>query len=288
MARLTALHSSRELGRRDRLSQTQQREYHPPGEERFMPAPTLRECFQPKGQRRALEAYAKFAGGSAWSVPMKMDLYAASRAAFDPTATDSEAFAAFESIYGNLVSYWQVFRPHGASECWPARQIFEAIKKQFGDFAWGGSVSLPTLLSSRRHQALVFSLMEMEGIKPNNEYPVMTVSKFLHFYNPSLFPIYDTEVVWNKVFKRFKGDFNTCCTSANLDQQASGAGFLRNYMCWASAHVTSAHPEFMPVFVDWLADELPPKKFETLGRDVLSTLYATAFEFTAIGAAVAQ
>ena len=32
----------------------------------------------------------------------------------------------------------------------------------------------------------------------------MPVSKFLHFYNPGLFPIYDTEMIFNKVLKRFK------------------------------------------------------------------------------------
>ena len=43
----------------------------------------------------------------------------------------------------------------------------------------------------------------------------------------------------------------------------------------------------MDTFVGWLGDELPRRKFDALGPDVLRTLYATAFEFTAIGAAVA-
>jgi hypothetical protein len=252
-----------------------------------MPRP-IKDYFQPHGQKRALEAYASFAGGSAWSIPMKMDLYVSSRAAFNPENTDVVAFTAFEAIYGNLVSYWQVFRPHGADECWPARQIFDTIKQHFAGFGWGGPVSLTNLLSDGKHQSLMFSLMEMEKIKPNNDYPIMAVSKFLHFYNPSLFPIYDTEVIWNRVFKHFKKDYDSFRTSSNLATRAGDAAFLRNYLCWASSLVESAHTGFMTAFVDWLGDELPRRKFDALGRETLSTLYATAFEFTAIGAAVIE
>jgi hypothetical protein len=249
---------------------------------------SIKDYFQPHGQKRALQAYATFAGGSAWSVPMKVDLYVASRVAFSPGRTDADAFEAFETIYRTLVSYWQVFRPHGADECWPARRIFETIKQQFAEFGWRGAVSLLNVLSSGRHQALMLSLMEMEAIKPNNGYPVMTVSKFLHFYNPGLFPIYDTEVIWNRVFKQFKKDYDAFRTSNNLASRAGDVAFLRNYLCWASSLAASAHAGFMGTFVDWLGDELPRRKFDALGRETLETLYATAFEFTAIGAAVAE
>lgn len=131
----------------------------------------------------------------------------------------------------------------------------------------------------------MLSLMAMGGIKANKGFPVMTVSKFLHFYNPSLIPIYDTEVIWNRVFKRFRADYEEFRTSANLASRAGDVAFLRNYICWASSLMAAAHPAFMSAFVDWLAGELPPKKFDAMGRDLLATLYATAFEFTAIGAA---
>lgn len=247
---------------------------------------SLRDYFQPAGQRRALEAYSGFAGSSAWSVPLKMDLYEASRVAFHTGEGDDERIKAFEKVYGNLVSSWQVFRPHGVAGSWTARTIYDKIGEHFALFAWGGPVSLPTLYGSGKHQDLMFSLMEMEKIKPNNGYPIMTVSKFLHFFNPALFPIYDTEVVWNKVFKRFKTDYDGFRTSANLASRAGDVAFMRNYMCWASSLMASAHPAFMDDFVGWLGDELPRRKFDALGPDVLRTLYATAFEFTAIGAAV--
>jgi hypothetical protein len=250
----------------------------------------LLHYFQPKGQHRALEAYIKFATGSAWSVSSKMDLYGASRTAFDPRASPEQGFLAFKTIYDTLRGYWQVFRTSkrdSDESPWTATDIFERIRKEFVGFGWDDPVQLPNLLASGKHQTLMLSMLEMRGIKAHKDFPTMTVSKFLHFYNPGLFPIYDNEVVWNRVFKRFKQpDYNDFCASVNLATNADGAAFLRNYMCWGSSLLSSAHARFMPMFVDWLEDELPRRKFEAVGRDTLGRLYATAFEFTAIGAAV--
>lgn len=88
--------------------------------------------------------------------------------------------------------------------------------------------------TERRLESL---LEKMRGIKPKKDYPTMTVSKFLHFSNPQLFPIY----------------------------------------------LSGAHGNFMPVFIDWL-DKQPGTKLAERRLDV-ATLYATAFEYVAIGAA---
>jgi hypothetical protein len=221
-------------------------------------------------------------------MPMKIDLYAASRLAFDPATPNAEGLKAFEAIYGNLVSYWQVFRPHGTAESWTARQIFDAIKNEFSEFAWGSSATLPNFLNSGRHEMLMRGLVKLDRIKPNNDYPVMAVSKFLHFFNPALFPIYDTEVIWKKVFKCFQTDYDDFCTSRELGPRADNAAFFDNYMCWGSSLLSSAHPKFMHSFVEWLGNELSPRQFDVLGRTTLGTLHATAFEFTAIGAARAE
>jgi hypothetical protein len=253
-----------------------------------MTSTVIREFYQPHGQRRALEAYSRFATGTAWSVPAKMNLYKASRAAFSlATADKACAFAEFETIYNELRGYWQVFRSSVPAEPWSARTVYDTIRMEFVEFSWGGPITLPTFFASGKHQSLMFGLMAMEGIKANSSYPAMTVSKFLHFYNPSLFPIYDTEVIWNKVFKQFKSCYTQFESSAHLDSRAGDAAFLRNYMCWASSLMSDAHAGFMSTFVDWIQDEVPRRQFEDLGRDVIATLFATAFEFTAIGAAVA-
>jgi hypothetical protein len=49
----------------------------------------------------------------------------------------------------------------------------------------------------------------------------MTVSKFLHFYNPGLFPIYDNAVIWDKVLRRFRNDFRDFCISANIPYEVA-------------------------------------------------------------------
>jgi hypothetical protein len=93
----------------------------------------------------------------------------------------------------------------------------------------------------------------MGGIKPNAGYPVMTVSKFLHFYNPALFPIYDTEVVENRVLKRFRGEFRAFCVDAGVpNDTGESAAFLRSYGCWGSSLVAGAHSAFMDRFLAWL------------------------------------
>jgi hypothetical protein len=115
----------------------------------------------------------------------------------------------------------------------------------------------------------------------------MTVSKFLHFYNPGLFPIYDTKVVCGKVFKRFEADFRGFCLTANIPYDRAinddTAAFLLYYMDWANSLLSVAHGRFMQVFVDWLREQ----NGAYLHRRTidLTSLYATAFEITAIGAA---
>ncbi len=126
----------------------------------------------------------------------------------------------------------------------------------------------------------------MRAIKQNKHYPLMTVSKFLHFYNPELFPIYDNAVIWDKVFRRFRDDFRDFCLAAKISYEIAmnddTGKFLHYYTLWASSLLSAAHAGFMEVFADWLDKDprtrLPEWRFDP------RTLYATAFEFTVIGA----
>jgi hypothetical protein len=251
-----------------------------------MCAQTLRSCFETDHQqRRALAAVAREgwldAGGN-------LNLYEASRRAFDPASSAEEAFRDFEKIYAQLAGPdWQVFRPRSRAERWPPRQIFETIKREFPEFSWRGTVNL--LNFPQTMPSLESRLGKMRGIKPNHYYPLMTVSKFLHFYHPGLFPIYDEAVIWNKVFKRFDNDFRDFCWAARIPYDSAikdgTAAFMRYYMLWANSLLSVAHGAFMQVFIDWL-DKQPGTELPKRGFDV-ATLYATAFEFTAIGAAAA-
>ena len=133
----------------------------------------------------------------------------------------------------------------------------------------------------------MFTLEAMRKIKPKSDFPTMAVSKFLHFFNPTLFPIYDNEIVQGRVFRRFRQEFRDFCAVHRLST-GDGPTFLRNYMCWGSALLSEAGDRFMHGFVEWLHDELSPKQWRACEPTDLHALYATAFEFTIIGAAEAE
>jgi hypothetical protein len=255
-----------------------------------MSTQTLRSYFEnPDQQLCALEAVAQ----AGWLVPSEnLDLYDASLITFDPGSSVDEAFGGFERIYKRLAGpNWQVFRPNNpARDCWPPRQIFETIKSEFQEFSWRGLVNLQNFRKSGTGPRLESCLAKMQGIKPKKGYPHMTVSKFLHFYNPGLFPIYDNEVIWEKVFKHFENDFRVFCESAKIPYDRAinddTETFLLHYMDWASSLLSVAHGTFMHVFLVWLNEQsdtvLRKRRFDS------TTLYATAFEFTAIGATEAS
>ena len=246
---------------------------------------TLRRYFESDiQQRKALDAVTR----RGWLVPSEnLNLYDASQRAFDPALSAEEASEEFHVIYETLAGRnWQVFRPRSSQDCWSSRKIFEKITGEFSDFSWSSPVNLLALGENEAGSRLQAPLANMRRIKPKKGYPHMTVSKFLHFYNPGLFPIYDSAVIWNKVFRRFRNDFRDYCVRKEIPYNKAinddTENFLLHYMGWASFLLSARHKNFMRVFVDWLDKQegaaLPKRRFDP------NTLYATAFEFTAIGA----
>ena len=241
-------------------------------------------------QRRALGAL----GG--WFDPADdLDLYDASWCAFDPSSSAVEALRYFQKIYDALSSQsWGAFRSPVKglrSQCWSTQQTFETIKREFAEFSWRGPVNLLNFPTSGTGLRLESCLTKMKGIKPKKDYPLMVVSKFLHFCNPALVPIYDTKVIWEKVLDCcFKSDFRDFCNHENLPydrfRKEDTVDFLPAYMRFANSLLSEAHGRFMQVFVEWLAEqpgtELRRRKFDP------TTLYARVFEYTAVGAAAAE
>ena len=121
----------------------------------------LQDYFTKHGQQRALEAYSEFAMGTAWSVPLKMDLYDLSREAF----SGAGSLQAFERIYNNLVSYWQVFRPHGGEECWDAARIFETVRRELAGFDYSSGVSLASFMGDKSRVEAHFGLSDDDRIE---------------------------------------------------------------------------------------------------------------------------
>jgi len=132
---------------------------------------------------------------------------------------------------------------------------------------------------------LLASLSRLRNIKPNKEYPTMTVMKFLHFFNPRLFPIWDREVVGGRVFRRFRSDYREFCKSKNLDPYAKGAKFIPNYTLWAGDLIRSSGTKFMNSFARWFRSQVGSHPDTLNVLQDIDKYYATAFEFVAIGAA---
>jgi len=254
------------------------------------PRKRIRDFFETEDQqRRALDAFFKAWSGE-WSISEQLlDYYDISQAAFGPSSGSDEAFRTFEKIYNELAGRnWQVFRsPKPNARRWPAEQVFVTIRSEFAEFSWHGKTNLLNFLHSGTASQLESRLTKMQGIKEKTGYPHMTVSKFLHFYNPALFPIYDNKIIWGQVFKRFDRDFREFCRDAEIPYDKAinddTARFLIYYMGWASSLLSVAHGRFMQVFAEWLGNQpgatLPQRRFDP------TTLLATAFEMTAVGAA---
>lgn len=243
---------------------------------------SLAEWYSRPWIERALDAYAKRSKSLAWAIDHKLGLYGAAARAFDHAVHDSERSASFFQIYDSFHRYWQVFRPQPLEECWGAERVREELDR----VALSEYVEGEGLPGVRRPawEHIYECARRFRDIKPNQHFPTMTVSKFLHFRNPSLFPIYDTAVIWNEVFARFRPDYEEFCDQWRLDADAWGAGFIANYVCWAADCIQNADLECMETFAEWLRAEVPEQAKQLEAVRPLTQLYATAFEFIAIGA----
>jgi hypothetical protein len=246
---------------------------------------SLRRYFEiPVCQRNALQGSNKQAG--LWPAG-NLDLYDLSSQSFYDGTVNNPA-ACFGRIYGALSGPdWQVFRPQPHSACWDSLTIFNALRSGFQQYGWNGSGTLMNFGTNDR-QRLESFLGKLRAIKGNKGYPIMTVSKFLHFYNPALFPIYDTEMVWKTALDgsfrtEYRGFGQRWGISSKIWSSEDTVQFLPWYMCFANEFLSIAHPNFMKQFAEWL-DQQPGANLATR-RFNAERLYAMAFEYTLLGAA---
>ena len=204
----------------------------------------LQKYFQvPACQRAALEGSRN--QGGLWPVG-NLDLYDQSFGAFyDPTINNP--VTRFDDIYRELAGRnWSVFRPQPISACWGSTTMFNAIRSGFQAYGWGTSLTLMNFGAQNR-QKLELCLPLLRGVKPNKGYPIMTVSKFLHFYNPGLFPIYDTEMVWKRALGgTFRNEYRAFGqrwgVSSKVWSSEDTLQFLPWYMCFANELLSASHP----------------------------------------------
>jgi hypothetical protein len=113
----------------------------------------------------------------------------------------------------------------------------------------------------------------------------MAVSKFLHFFNPSLFPIFDNTFIFNEVLKVFSNDFLECGRKTGFGEEPEEEDYYGLYLVWASEMISLGGDEFMSDFAEWFTRQVHGKDDSEGVLAELPHYYATAFEFVAIGAA---
>ncbi len=85
------------------------------------------------------------------------------------------------------------------------------------------------------------------------------------------------------MLKRFRFEFREFCRSSSPPYDIEDTPiFYRNYLCWGASLSSSAHPRFMEMFTEWLANQ--PRADLSKRHFDASQLFATAHEFVIIGA----
>lgn len=224
-----------------------------------------------------------------WSIRHKLDMYNNAKVAYNESLPIIAREHAFGQIYDNLRGGWQVFR--GATDgYWSVEEAFSALCAERTSIGRDSGVSLMNLArNSSESRAISASLFNLKDLKRNNWYPWMAVSKFTHFSNPSLFPIYDTAVIWKKVlYGRFRADFEKWCGNLSVpifETDRVSPQFNLTYTLLAADIIQKSSPELMPCFGAWFRNQVIHHTDVSNVRADLETYYATAFEFIAIGAA---
>lgn len=238
----------------------------------------LDECFRGDGLPRAFDSYERFAERSKWKVSHKIDLYRRAHKAYSDRHPGEGNCEHFKTIYSLLAGQWQVFRPCGPDRRWPDQQLFNVLCASFKDF-WPGKMTLLQFDLHRHGHQLVTALQCIRELKQMSSYPLMAASKFLHFFNPSLFPIYDGAVMEQRVFRIFDSEYGAFCSERKLNCRAKGEHFYPNYLAFAKHLLQPKHGELMEQFEGRFG------RADKAACELLATCHATAAEFIMIGAA---
>ena len=249
----------------------------------------LTQYFTSPHTAQALDRY-KSVVPPTWSVEHRFDLYRSAKIAFDMDVPEAVKQEAFRHIYDNLRSGWQVFRPKSGEECWSSDQIYVVLTNECQFCSRQSGLTLAALTEQDSLTSIEQCLASLGRMKPTERYPViypwMAVSKFLHFFNPHLFPIYDAAFMWEKVVNGvFKPDYLDFCRRRGFHPREDTKRFNLQYTLWAAETIQNVDVECMTTFSEWFTAQI---KEQPVAEGVLAdveTYYAAAFEMIAIGAA---
>jgi hypothetical protein len=245
----------------------------------------------PERIRKHLESYRRItqSKGRGWWLSEKVRLYALAEQAFDPDRADLDAFA---EIHRTLRGYWQVFR-NGTG--WTPRRALRVLMSPPCQTCSRTRLDLPTLGQTRDVAALWACLAAFSGIKtlPRGNVSPMAVSKFFHFFNPRLFPIFDRAFVRNRVFPlcrplidESKWRWRDQTAPLECDSRYErGLGEYLHYVLWAADSFGGMDTAaLMSVFTSQFSAMLEAEGRDTSPPSGLETYFAAAFEFVVIGA----
>jgi hypothetical protein len=238
----------------------------------------------PERTQEALARYARFARQQGWPISEKLGLYRHASTAFAGTADERTRRASHEEVYWSLRSWWKVGR---RGTLWDAGTVFDVLTGQCQACCRGSGLDLTRLEDHHEQQSVVTCLETVRNLKRlrSGNYPIMAVSKNLHFYNPRLFVIYDNEVVVGHVYRVFKKDWSGCYRrfASTGDRWLD---FYLAYLLWASRSISTGYRRLMDDFAEWFIEAVRGEGEEAEDlREELRLSYATAFEFIVIGAA---
>jgi hypothetical protein len=175
----------------------------------------------------------------------------------------------------------------------PANEVFDILIQYGSPFLFDAGVSLANLTyPSPSTSRLITFLPKLRFLKSTKYYPWMFVSKILHFANPSLFPMWDQEVIQGKVMggksAAFHCEYKTFCRDHWFSVWENRPDFNLYYTLWSTDYINQSHPELMDWFLDWMNVHFS-SDIENYGlAPILCGYYATAFEFIVIGAALIE
>jgi hypothetical protein len=241
----------------------------------------------PKVTRAALQRYAHFAsvkGEKAWSIAeSKLDLYRSAVIAFG-RVDQSTRKSRHETVFRHLRSWYGVGRNGMLCD---ASTVFSVLTNGCQSCSRSSGVTLTSLAEKSNQQAVVDCLKSMRGLKRlrSGTFPIMAVSKTLHFFNPRLFTIYDNHIVLKKVYRVFRTDWDSCYDKIGADVNDDWIKFYLAYLLWGGSMIRSAYPTLMENFAAWFIETVSKQRNAEDFRDELRVSYATAFEFIIIGAA---
>lgn len=154
--------------------------------------------------KKDLSAHGRFvAAKPEWRYPNRLSLYLLADRAFSPRASKTTA-AAFLKLFTHLKNHWQLVRP--AKRVLPAEKIYKLLTQKCRTCGVAQPLTLTNLHKyPGAHLKLLASLEALKKVKqlPSGQPSIIAISKLLHFYNPKLFLIYDSEFIEHGLLKTF-------------------------------------------------------------------------------------